>query len=430
MPPTLPRRAPWRRILAWQGIALVVGCVLIEIGVRVYARVHGSPFDADAMRTQFEQLQSRAHDYVPRAAPRALHDIVPETASQQRILSPYMGWEVMGGIDQLAADCARRDDPSTSGDFEILLVGGSVGDVFGALGAQRLEERLAADPRFQGRRIHTYKYARGGYKHPQIVNSVQYMLSLGFTPDCVIAIDGFNDVALSNENALWNSNPVLPSTMHWSVLAANGVADRSAIRSAAEAVDALEDVESFTARVLSWHVFDSAAISQFALRHTHGLFERARVASKEYSDRMVELGGKFVLAGPPFAGKGLPAVELGVKAWFEGSRSLRALCEARGIRYFHVLQPTLHDPGSKPITDEERAKGGIGQPWLDGVLSGYPLLRENGARLAHDGEAFIDATKLFEHATQTLYYDNCHFGEEGNRIFADFIADEMSKRWR
>ena len=33
------------------------------------------------------------------------------------------------------------------------------------------------------------------------------------------------------------------------------------------------------------------------------------------------------------------------------------LCEPRGILYLHVLQPTLHDPGSKPITPEEQEKG-------------------------------------------------------------------------
>lgn len=425
-----PRRVRWRRICLWQAVVLLLGAVAVEVGFRIYLRADGRPFDSSRARSDFLELASRARDFVPRGAPRALSSVPPETTGQQRILSPYTGWEVMASVEQLATECARRDDPTTGHDFEILLVGGSVADVFGALGAQHLEQRLAADPRFAGARIYTYKYARGGFKHPQIVNMVQYLLSLGFSPECVISIDGFNDVALANENASWNSNPVLPSSPHWGVLAANGVADRCAIELAAEAVEALKDVEALARRSVNWHLYESAALSTLAMRRAKGHQEHARAASKAYSDRLGELGGTFVLAGPPFGGLGRPAIELGVKAWVEGTRSLRALCEARDIRYFHVLQPTLHDPGAKPMTDEERSKGLIGETWLTGVQIGYPLMRSAGAELARGGEAFIDATKLFEHDTRTLYYDNCHFGAEGNRILADFVADEILKRWK
>jgi len=418
-----PKRR-WPRIVLIQLSVLVILAALAEIGVRVYLRTQGRPYDSEGARAALLELRSRSRDFVPRAA-GAGSEAGRENDAQQRILHPYLGWEVVGSVEQLAAEVTRLGAGAHDGDYEVLIVGGSVADVFGQFGAPRLEERLRGDPRLAGREIYTYKYARGGFKHPQIVFAVQYLLSLGFTPECVVAIDGFNDVALSNDNATVGSNPVLPSTMHWSSLAMNGAVDRVGIELAASAIADSRSVENLTELVVDSGLYHSALCGTIAFARTRSLQLRARATSMEYSKRLRERGGKLVTAGPPFTGKGRPAIEDGVRAWEQGSRSLRAICEARGIRYVHVLQPTLHDPGAKPMTAEERDKGRIGETWLEGVTVGYPLLRAAGERLATGGEDYLDASRVFESATQTLYYDNCHFGPEGNKILADFVADHM-----
>lgn len=91
-----------------------------------------------------------------------------------------------------------------------------------------------------------------------------------------------------------------------------------------------------------------------------------------------------------------------VADWAESSRAMSRLCESYGIDYLHVLQPTLHDTGSKPVADEERAVG-IGEdgpePW---IAPAYDALRRAGVELAAEGVPFVDTSQVFAGTTDTL----------------------------
>jgi lysophospholipase L1-like esterase len=101
------------------------------------------------------------------------------------------------------------------------------------------------------------------------------------------------------------------------------------------------------------------------------------------------------------------------------------MCSGRSIRFVHVLQPTLHDTGSKPLTEDELKSSMLSQEWMDAVKAGYPRLREVGAELARSGIAFHDESMLFEHVEQSLYYDGIHFAVAGHQMFARAIADAI-----
>ena len=143
---------------------------------------------------------SRARDFVPRLGPDAIGK--PEdTRAQIRVTHPFLGWENLGGLEQLHLEATRLRSHEFDGDVEILTLGGSVAEMFGQYGVPRLEERLRADPRFASKRIYWYRYARGGFKQPQQVNMLTWLLGQGFTPDIVVNLDGFNEVALGMDNA-------------------------------------------------------------------------------------------------------------------------------------------------------------------------------------------------------------------------------------
>jgi lysophospholipase L1-like esterase len=101
---------------------------------------------------------------------------------------------------------------------------------------------------------------------------------------------------------------------------------------------------------------------------------------------------------------------------------LDSICRGRSIPFLHVLQPTLHDPGSKVATAEEIEKGTLHPRWHEGVVLGYPMLRQAGAELAREGVPFLDLSMLFSDRTDTIYFDGCHFGQKGNELLARRIA--------
>src|SRR5688572_28635385 len=181
-----PTRARRRlRILLWQLAALVVGLLAIEGGYRVYLRIRGEPFDSRAAHDELERLLSSARDFVPRVGANVPTNEVLGRG-QGRVVHPYFAFDNVGGIEQLDAELTRVDKPEFESDYEVLIVGGSVADMFGHFGLPKLEALLAADPRLAGKRFYFYRYARGGFKEPQMVGVLSYLLGLGFTPEAVI----------------------------------------------------------------------------------------------------------------------------------------------------------------------------------------------------------------------------------------------------
>jgi hypothetical protein len=95
-----------------------------------------------------------------------------------------------------------------------------------------------------------------------------------------------------------------------------------------------------------------------------------------------------------------------------------------------VLQPTLADPGSKPLTEAEVASGTCLPSWLEGVHYGYPRMRELGQRLRELGLDFVDGSYVFRDVTEKLYHDVCHFDLRGNELLAALIAESILERER
>ncbi len=121
------------------------------------------------------------------------------------------------------------------------------------------------------------------------------------------------------------------------------------------------------------------------------------------------------------------------RLWFESSINLAALCKARNVAYLHVLQPKLHDSEprpSKPLSPVERriaeTRSGTWGAWSDGVKHLYPMLRAQAAALHERGVVFADMSYLFEDTGETIYYDICHYNQQGNEMLARAIAARLA----
>lgn len=438
--------------------ACVLGLALAEGAARLALWIGGVPYSKAetqeaigiAMQSYREALPVDAAEPRDdaRHSPRAVADPVPEkagaraenAAERSTLPHPYYGFErntrkLHNAIGGLLVEPAKNE-------YRVVLFGGSVALGFFNRARDAFEEQLESTPELAGRDVVLVKYAHAGFKQPQQASALGYLLSLGVHVDAVLEIDGVNEVALGAMNAEAGAHPLFPAIAQWS----------AALPASADSrvLDALLDMRAAERRAqragdlsMRFGLANSAVLGKFALALQQRMRQKWVAAYERRDLRLARLAteGRGAVLGPPRTGRESTRAsatlqsdagdtwrdELDriVRGWFEASRSMAALCDARGIAYLHVLQPTLHDRGSKVLTEIERVNGAVDETWVDATELGYPKLREAGRRLAQIGVPFLDASQVFRDVRETLYYDHCHFGDDGNRILAERIVPEI-----
>ena len=388
--------------------------VSLEVLLRVYRRVEGHPHSAAEVKRELLRMAEAIDQSVDQfdARPDA-----PSNPGAVRIPNPYYGWDP-GTWTGLHASEAKYYASGAAGDaLDVVVTGGSVAAGFFRDGRETLARLLSEDPRLAGRKIRIQGFAMGGLKQPQQLNLIGFQLALGHEPDVVLNIDGFNEVAVAGANWSSGMHPLYPKMAHWAYLVRTGKSRReldlllrlrSTQRDAAGLAELAIGLGAHHSAVLS----TAAELSMVRLRarYTQQVHAYTRaLASPELSGPLIEADFQGVM-------------EICARGWAEASRSLAGMCDARGITYLHVLQPTLHDEGSKPLTPEEIETGTAATIWVRSARVGYPLLRAAGEDLDAAGIAFLDASMLFADVQETLYYDPCHFGPAGHERFAEVIA--------
>lgn len=308
--------------------------------------------------------------------------------------------------------------------FVIAVIGGSVaGRFMREGGGDALVELLADAPWLGGRPIRFAVLAFGGHKQPQGLMALNYVFALGGRVDMLLALDGFNEVALhSGENELQGVAPSFPRSWFFRVGMQELVVPLRAqlavlLRQRAELAEALQASawrRSWTRRLL-WQRADADLARQIAATDA-GLRE------------LIAVDHDLLLHGPasPAATPNERLAEL-TALWARCVRQLDALCRDRGVAFLQALQPNQYVPGSKPFTDEEREQAlGRDHTYGRSVPGGYAHLRHAGAELAAEGIAFLDLSLIYADVTETIYVDNCcHVNELGNRLMAAPIAEAL-----
>ncbi len=410
-------------------VALVLlGVFLVEVGLRAWTGIFLGAYDASAVKSAWMERAGRAAypEREPLASSEpAFNRAVAAFTGGNYQPHPFVGFEASRDADEFIAQLATWQSDQALFDrmCTVLVLGGSVAEGFADPvngGMAPLRKQLQADPRFAGQEILILPHARAAYKQPQQLQWLAWLLSLGFEPDILINLDGFNEVALAAINAEFDSYPLYPSLLHWhnSTEAGNGTTLEDA-----RALDFVS--RQLAARALEWELERSALASMF--------FNAALVHLDRKVNQLEELGVKTQsnasssVFGPPFSASVDSAVELSVKAWAHSSTAMNDLCQARGIQYLHVLQPTLHDVGSKTLTEAEIGNSELPASAIRAVQLGYPLLRKAGAQLARSGVPFLDASQVFREDEETIYMDACHFVRPGTTILGQFVADFLQQ---
>ncbi len=315
------------------------------------------------------------------------------------------------------------------------ILGGSVASNYSIYEVQNkiLEKKLQQLPQFQGKELIILSLAIGGYKQPQQLITLNYLLALGQQFDMVINIDGFNEVALANINNENGLDFVMPSSSH--VQALTGLANNSLSTPAIKALlnikdnkpkikDALETLKNCS--LASCNAIMSLYVQELVKNYRRDVarFERYRHQQTE-DDNTAESVIYFYMQDPILTDTKLfPKI---ANHWAKSSILINEVLKENNIPYFHILQPNQYYP-TKRVFSEAEKKVAFSQdsPYQDAVKKGYPLLLKEVNELKANQINFFDGVAILDDTKEPAYIDNCcHYQKIGENILSNFVADSV-----
>lgn len=342
------------------------------------------------------------------------------------VLDPVRGDEVSdyGFPDLDVAPYVLNDSP-----FVIGIFGGSFAAATARLADDVLINKLQTNPLFREKDVFVLGVAMGGYKQPQQLLSLAYLLFLGVQFDVVINLDGFNEIALPPiDNIPKNVFPFYPRSWY-----------QRAISSDPKGLALLSKHEELTKKRSEWAAVFSHTILRWSV--TANVFWRAydnvlfkKIQNNRQSAQSFRSSGDpgYTVTGPRFDFTNENELYAAlVEAWASASAQMHKITAANGGIYLHFLQPNQYVKNSKPMRKEEREVAfRHGHVYQKGVELGYPLLSEAGKKLIRQGILFKDLTNIFANRPEALYVDDCcHLGRPGYGIVAVEIAKTIEIHW-
>ncbi len=436
-----PRRPTRGRRLAYAGLALVLSLGLLELFAgALLSTWAGHPVGLASLRTQRNAiLGDQVGVQATKVGESDEEDEVSQWAlrlQEREVLHPYIGFveDPQGAhlrnikrFDPEAIDFGfprnrHRLFHQPSDDVVVVaVVGGSVSRQVSFGAQERLERGLEGIPRFRGRRVEVLSLGLGGHKQPQQVMVFNYFLALGMHIDLLVNIDGFNEVTLPvTDNLASGVSPFYPRIWGYRV----GDIDTEERRVRGQ-IELLRDLRREVALAFERTPWRWSLTCGLVWRLADGNLVNRTAAAEQ---RMLERGPRdmeYQARGPAYEAVSTEALYRDLAAvWARCSLQLHQLARARGIEYYHFLQPNQYDEGSKPLTSRElRGAYARQSPFRHTVLAGYPALRTAAEELRHEGVAFTDLSGLFAATRDDVYVDTCcHMNERGVGMMVDRIV--------
>lgn len=409
-----------RRLALKLTLSVLISAATVELLTRAWLLVQGRAYSAE------HTVQAAREAALSTGALEGSERLL-DTA---HVLHPFTGWAPRDKYPQLAADLERFRSGEAARTYDILILGSSLAASFGSgAGARRMTEVARSASAVEGREVRLLPYGRSAYKQPQQLMLFAWLLSLGFEPDAVVCIDGFNEVALSLANARRGVPIQLPGWGQWGPLVTGLPAADARGRAL---VHDLEEARREVACVHSWLVERGLARSAVL-----GVFLRGRlvVAQERWQATAVELTQDLarrqtdhivpdveVSSTSPGEDERDAVIRRTVTLWKGSTRALLDLCRARGIPLLHVLQPNPLVSGSKPLSEEEQASMRARGEWVIAAREGIPRLRRACDELRVRGLESLDATLGFQDVQETVWKDAGHLNAAGNLHLGELVG--------
>lgn len=334
-------------------------------------------------------------------------------------LHPYLGF-VPVTLAQAKPKGVLRVIRSRSANKRIVAVfGGSFAGGVCLEGRDALKNALS-EP---GKTVEILCLAAPGYKQPQQLMALTYVLSLGGAFDLIINIDGFNEVALPlAENVPKGVFPIYPRA--W-FLRLQSVDDPLVTTHLIDLAALDREHKRWVNLQREWGLHHSIAVSLLWRR-----VERAYANERnQLVERMDELQRRedlsYAVTGPEVTFEDdSAAYEYLAKVWRDSSIQMKRISDGNDIDYYHFLQPNQYVQDSKPMTEsEKRVAIRETHRYRPGVVAGYPILIRLGRDLVDAGVNYVDLTMMFRDVEEPLYKDDCcHLNPMGYEMTARRIG--------
>ena len=336
-------------------------------------------------------------------------------------------------------DCGQRLLSShDKNKFRIILTGGSAAAQLYFGKATDIEKTLSIE---LGKEVEIYTLAFGGFKAPQQLFAIQYLLTLGASFDAVIALDGFNDLVLPEiENRRTKINPTFPRQWRFYVAKKFSKDELKLLvlneRIREEKEHLTEKIKTYPA--LFWfNTFKVIASLTSKKNEQNNLKEYIDLVEKIQLKNQALYLQTQTLSNPPtldFSSIGPQlekvndknSIKFIIDYYINSSRLLESILKSNNILYLHFLQPNLmYQPDRKVTPSLDKQKIDVKGPYSS--LSKMHYLSLENKFLSQDLRTPPSSlVSLFNDEERNVYSDSCcHFNKLGNDQIAEYIQNKV-----
>ena len=365
---------------------------------------------------------ARLVDITHRTSVRDIPSPELEEIAHRRILHPYVGYAIDRRETMGMAGKVHPIQQRGSEKFVVAITGGSVANQVCSVFDDALREALEA----RTLALHPVVVCLtvDGFKQPQQLLSINFLMSVGAEFDAVVNIDGFNDIVLPVfENHQDKVYPFYPRAWQSFV---NRRPSQSTILGAGE-IAYLRGEQARRIALARSSFYGRSAV--FGLTQTRAL--------RRSADRIATIQGKLLeeVTELPFEAQGpfeevddiAQVYDAAADVWARSSILMHNLLESSGTAYVHVLQPNQYVAGSKVLSANERKVAyNLDHPYANFAIRGYPFLADASQSIQRAGVEYFDATAIFRDVTEDVYQDDCcHVNRFGKQWLAREVANRL-----
>lgn len=347
------------------------------------------------------------------------HPIDRETTS----INPYLGFTMNPDINK-RINPMGFDGPLITKDKNIYSVGvfgGSVAYLYTYAEKDALVNELKRIPALRDKNIQLYNFSLPGYKQPQQLMTLAYLLSLGYKLDLIINIDGFNEAVLpyvaNYKNGVTSSYP-----WNWYLYSRSSL--NSETLTLVIQIEKLRNLQSFVIS-LPWKL---GAIPNTLL------LKAISYKQLELTDKLHEIDRSYQTKGAePYYGLTDAQIRDGIiQTWKNSSILMDKLAKSNNIQYFEFLPPNQYLLNSKPFSNAEKTKFiNWRHPYANAARQLYPQIIAKTQELNDEGVALYDLTNIFSQVEETIYFDDCcHYVRKGYSLLTTSIINSIKEKIR